>query len=68
MRALTHEFSYHFCKKIHMCRRNEVLAREGIDTMLGLSRQIIFPLGRNEVLAREGIDTHPCRFLLSWHL
>ena len=36
--------------------RNEVLAREGIDTV---ERRLYLemPPGRNEVLAREGIDT-----------
>ena len=39
-------------------RRNEVLAREGIDTFLLLILQRINPsVCRNEVLAREGIDT-----------
>ena len=40
-------------------RRNEVLAREGIDTFLLLILQRINPsVCRNEVLAREGIDTY----------
>ena len=39
-------------------RRNEVLAREGIDTFsVGLNLSIGAFWGRNEVLAREGIDT-----------
>ena len=38
-------------------RRNEVLAREGIDTDLLRMLEEGLRRGRNEVLAREGIDT-----------
>ena len=38
-------------------RRNEVLAREGIDTYTESGYLPMVPDGRNEVLAREGIDT-----------
>ena len=40
-----------------MERRNEVLAREGIDTLQNTSGCSLSILSRNEVLAREGIDT-----------
>ena len=38
--------------------RNEVLAREGIDTYSNISTQVQIKFCRNEVLAREGIDIH----------
>ena len=38
-------------------RNNEVLAREGIDTV-DLQNSTISFLSNNEVLAREGIDTY----------
>ena len=55
MRALTHVFRS--SRDIGVNCRNEVLAREGIDThtIPGVPR--ICHLRRNEVLAREGIDT-----------
>ena len=55
MRALTHGL-----KDVHVYQpsqsRNEVLAREGIDTTT-LNSNPHLVLCRNEVLAREGIDT-----------
>ena len=55
MRALTLEFVA-FC--VHEYRsRNEVLAREGIDTLTEKSSIVNSVSCRNEVLAREGIDT-----------
>ena len=42
---------------------NEVLAREGIDTMLSFYLLALLDYSSNEVLAREGIDT-----LLELHL
>ena len=36
--------------------RNEVLAREGIDTYSNISTQVQIKFCRNEVLAREGLD------------
>ena len=36
---------------------NEVLAREGIDTMLSFYLLALLDYSSNEVLAREGIDT-----------
>ena len=39
--------------------RNELQAREGIDTVSISSRLILGIIGRNELQAREGIDTAP---------
>ena len=56
MRALTHSLRIPYRNKI--CEgRNEVLAREGIDTHASRKPSSKFALCRNEVLAREGIDT-----------
>ena len=55
MRALT-PISSSVVKEV-LSSRNEVLAREGIDTTALGSTEIISLTGRNEVLAREGIDT-----------
>ena len=57
MRALTHQYPPLMGTfGVNDCR-NEVLAREGIDTLfLGNLCQAALE-GRNEVLAREGIDT-----------
>ena len=57
MRALTLPgFGFH--PQCISSSRNEVLAREGIDTMLSMIQKDIAAIpGRNEVLAREGIDT-----------
>ena len=55
MRALTHStypFLIDFVKG-----SNEVLAREGIDTLHTLQPSLCRILRSNEVLAREGIDT-----------
>ena len=38
-------------------RNNEVLAREGIDTIMAAIECKHCTFGNNEVLAREGIDT-----------
>ena len=40
-------------------RRNEVTAREGIDTPIQITTGKNAAVGRNEVTAREGIDTSP---------
>ena len=56
MRALTHLY---FTDDM-LCRRfsrNEVLAREGIDTFVRPAAASFCTSCRNEVLAREGIDT-----------
>ena len=42
---------------------NEVLAREGIDTMWQSSRRAYRLIRNNEVLAREGIDTFNYQFI-----
>ena len=56
MRALTLLFPLIFFSSLHTSR-NEVLAREGIDTFRVTVPQKIVTSCRNEVLAREGIDT-----------
>ena len=56
MRALTRPSSRSSGAR-HSKRRNEVLAREGIDTMLFFHLLALLDCSRNEVLAREGIDT-----------
>ena len=56
-RALTRQ---HCVKRqvIHIWGRNELQAREGIDTYHhDRFRQILYPGSRNELQAREGIDT-----------
>ena len=54
MRALTLNEVY-LIKILYICR-NEVLAREGIDTVICITSHVK-NISRNEVLAREGIDT-----------
>ena len=50
-----------------MLRRNEVLAREGIDTDTVVNGDDVdFPC-RNEVLAREGIDTYCLIASFTWN-
>ena len=55
MRALT-QIRKPYGSSLPFCR-NEVLAREGIDTTT-LNSNPHLVLCRNEVLAREGIDTN----------
>ncbi len=55
MRALTRPSSKLNQQAIQ--RRNEVLAREGIDTGYSRIHSSKHQNGRNEVLARDGIDT-----------
>ena len=45
------------CYPVHNTGRNEVSAREGIDTLIWIFTCNIIKLRRNEVSAREGIDT-----------
>ena len=56
-RALTRQ---HCVKRqvIHIWGRNELQAREGIDTILAESHEGKHALCRNELQAREGIDTY----------
>ena len=63
-RALTRQ---HCVKRqvIHIWGRNELQAREGIDTYHhDRFRQILYPGSRNELQAREGIDTRHCGITL----
>ena len=55
MRALTPNSHHQGCRRTS--RNNEVLAREGIDTLVISSDTTEVNLCNNEVLAREGIDT-----------
>ena len=49
-----------------MPRRNEVLARESIDTKIWIIDIVVAFPSRNEVLARESIDTfHVCHIKAS---
>ena len=56
MRALTPKDEINNIVRIGV-GRNEVTAREGIDTAMQLLLQSVALCSRNEVTAREGIDT-----------
>ena len=57
MRALT-QFPDQDLYNLGIPCNNEVLAREGIDTILSMTQKDTAAIpGNNEVLAREGIDT-----------
>ena len=56
MRALTQSYSIHSVAAT-IIGRNEVTAREGIDTSTDATNFNSSTSSRNEVLAREGIDT-----------
>ena len=61
MRALTHRCEWQ--TDPFVSGNNEVLAREGIDTIRIPSSLGKLIIGNNEVLAREGIDTKNCNAL-----
>ena len=57
MRALTHVNSVYSISTFSNCN-NEILAREGIDTLtVTIGDSNVPAWGNNEILAREGIDT-----------